>query len=75
MKLTPQSVETLRVVGKLNDRSDLTTEMADICANSPIYRVIEGSVNQNDTVQMNDAVQESRAAQVRAKRKKNSFNY
>ena len=70
MKLTPQSVETLKAVGKLNDRSDLTTEMADLCGNLPIYRVTEGSINQNDTFQMNDAVQESRAAHVPAKRKK-----
>ena len=70
MKLTPQSVETLKAVGKLNDRSYLTAEMADLCANLPICRVIEGTVNQNDTFQMNDAVQESRAAHVLAKRKK-----
>lgn len=75
MKLTPQSEQTLKVIGKLNNRSDLTTEMADLCAHLPIYRVTEGSVNQNDTFQMNDAVPESRAAKVPAKHKKNSLTY
>ena len=52
MKMTPQSEETFKVVGKLNDRSSLSTEMADLCANLPIYRVVKGDVSQNDMGEM-----------------------
>ena len=56
MKATTTSVEKLRVVGKLNDRSFLSSEMAELCANLPIYRVNEGDLDQNDTDQMDDPV-------------------
>lgn len=72
MKLTPQSEQKLKVVGKLNDRSGLSSEMADLCANLPIYRVTEGNVNQNDTDMRSDAIEEADVAQVPAKRKFNS---
>ena len=52
MKMTPQREETFKVVGKLDDRSSLSTEMADLCANLPIYRVVKGDVNQNDMDEM-----------------------
>jgi len=69
VKLTPQSEKKLKVVGKLSDRSGLSNEMADLCANLTIYQVTEGAVNQNDADIMNDAVQESDLARVPAKRK------
>ena len=50
--MTPQSEVTYKVVGKLNDRSSLSTEMADLCANLPIYRVVKGDVKQNDMGEM-----------------------
>jgi len=50
--LTPQPLEKLKIVGKLNDRSILSDEMADLCANHPIYRVTE--VDQKDADQMSD---------------------
>jgi len=50
--LTPQALDKLKIVGKLNDRSILSDEMADLCANHPIYRVTE--VDQKDADQMSD---------------------
>ena len=52
MTLTPQALEKLKIVGKLNDRSILSDEMADLCANRPIYRVTEA--DQKDVDQMSD---------------------
>ena len=54
MTLTPQGEENLKIVGKLNDRSGLSNEMADLCANHPIYRVTEDDADQNDNNQMSD---------------------
>lgn len=54
VKITPQSVENFKVVGKLHDRSVLSNEMADLCANLPIYRVAKGSLSQEDTIEIRD---------------------
>ena len=37
-----QTEVKLRVVGTLEDRSELSDEMADLCENLPIYVVVEG---------------------------------
>ena len=74
MKLTPRSQKKLKVIGKLKSRSDLTTEMADLCANLTIYQVTEGNVRQNDTVRMNDAAPQPSEDEghVRSKEKSNN---
>ena len=38
----------MTVVGELEDRSGLSTEMADLCVNLPIYVVTDGAMNLND---------------------------
>ena len=38
----------LKVVSTIDDRSDLSDEMANLCAKLPIYKVTEGEVNPND---------------------------
>ena len=43
--MNPQTTATYKAIGKLDDRSGLSQEMADLCANLPIYRVVK----QNDT--------------------------
>ena len=68
VKLTPQTAIKSKIIGKLNDRSSLSNEMADLCANLPIYRVTEGDVSQSDT---GDAVEDTAMLQVPAKRKLN----
>lgn len=48
MKIIPQNQGTYKVVGKLTDRSVLSQEMADMCADQPIYRVAKGAPDHND---------------------------
>lgn len=48
------TVENFKVVGKLQDQSILSTEMADLCANLPIYRVTKGRLSQDDTKKLWD---------------------
>ncbi len=70
MKITPRSEEKLKVVGILQNRSDLSKEMLELCEKLPIYRVTKGEVaKQLD--QTNDAVQQDSdlLAQLPAKRK------
>ena len=55
MKMTPQSEATYKVVGKLHDRSGLSKEMDDLCANLPIYRVAQGDLVQRDTADQTNA--------------------
>ena len=38
----------MKVVGLLDDRSVLSNEMEDMCANLPIYVVVRGAMNPND---------------------------
>ena len=68
VKLTPQTEIKSKIIGKLNDRSGLSNEMADLCVNLPIYRITEGDVGQSDT---NDAVEDPAVFQVPEKRKLN----
>lgn len=72
VKLTPQTDIKSKIIGKLNDRSGLSNEMADLCANLPIYRIAEGDVSQSDT---NDAVEDPAVFQVPEKRKSNWLRY
>ncbi len=41
----------LKVTGTLEDRSELSDEMADLCAKLPIYVVAEGELDSTDMVQ------------------------
>ena len=41
----------LKVVGTLEDRSELSDEMADLCEKLPIYVVVEGEVDSTTAVQ------------------------
>ena len=72
VKLTPQTEIKSKIIGTLNDRSGLSNEMADLCANLPIYRITEGDVSQSDT---NDAVEDPAVFQVPEKRKSNWLRY
>ena len=38
----------MKVVGLLDDRSVLSTEMVNLCANLPIYVVVRSAMNPND---------------------------
>ena len=38
----------MKVVGLLDDRSVLSTETVDLCANLPIYVVVRSAMNPND---------------------------
>ncbi|XP_078378480.1 uncharacterized protein LOC144661548 [Oculina patagonica] len=52
VKITkPQTEVTLKVIGTLEDRSELSDEMADLCAKLPIYVVAEGELDSTDMVQ------------------------
>ena len=55
MKSTTAPTEIkLTVVGTLEDRSELSDEMADLCAKLPIYAVLQGDVDSTDIPQMTD---------------------
>jgi len=41
----------LKVVGTLEDRSELSDEMKDLCEKLPIYVVVEGEVDSTTAVQ------------------------
>ena len=41
----------LKVVGTLEDRSELSDEMTDLCENLPIYVVVEGEMDSTTAVQ------------------------
>ena len=58
-KVTTTSEENFKVVGRLSDRSDLSDEMKDLCAELPIYRMSKLDEKQNDADEMEDHVQES----------------
>ena len=52
--LPTTSVEVqMKVVGLLDDRSVLSDEMADLCANLPSYVVVSRAMNVNDEEAMN----------------------
>ena len=48
MKVVPRTEVKLKVVSTIDDRSDMSDEMANLCAKLPIYEVTEGEVNPND---------------------------
>ncbi|KAL9967599.1 hypothetical protein ACROYT_G025861 [Oculina patagonica] len=48
VKIKPQTEVKLKVIGTLEDRSQLSDEMADLCAKLPIYVVAEGELDSTD---------------------------
>ena len=57
--MTTTSEENFKAVGKLSDRSGLSDEMKDLCAELPIYRIRKLDEKQNDADQTEDNVQQS----------------
>ena len=57
-KVTTASEENFKAVGKLiaSDRSGLSDEMKDLCAELPIYRIEKINEKQNDADQMEDPI-------------------
>ena len=55
-KVTTESEENFKAVGKLSDRSGLSDEMRDLCAELPIYRIRKINEKQNDPDQMEDPI-------------------
>lgn len=55
-KATTESEENFKAVGKLSDRSGLSDEMKDLCAELPIYRIRKINEKQNDADQMEDPI-------------------
>ena len=58
-KVTTASEENFKAVGKLSDRSSLSDEMKDLCAELPIYRIRKINEKQNDADQMEDPIIEA----------------
>ena len=46
------------MVGTLEDRSELSDEMAELCAELPIYIVAEGDVDPSDVDQTSDEAED-----------------
>ena len=69
LKITPQTEAKLKTYGTLTDRSNLSSEMVNLCAKLPIYRVTRDDLNPQNTSQTNDAVENADEAQLPAKRK------
>ena len=55
-KVTTESEENFKAVDKLSDRSGLSDEMKDLCAELPIYRIRKINEKQNDPDQMEDPI-------------------
>ena len=55
-KVTTESEENFKAVGKQSDRSGLSDEMKDLCAELPIYRIRKINEKQNDPDQMEDPI-------------------
>ena len=55
-KVTVTSEESFKIVGNLSDRSGLSDEMKDLCAELPIYRIRKINEKQNDADQMEDSI-------------------
>ena len=53
-KVTTESEENFKAVGKLSDRSGLSDEMKDLCAELPIYRIRKINEKQIDADEMAD---------------------
>lgn len=54
--MTTESEENFKAVDKLSDRSGLSDEMKDLCAELPIYRIRKINEKQNDPDQMEDPI-------------------
>lgn len=70
MKATPHTEVKLKVASTLEDRSDLSDEMTNLCAKLPIYRVAEGEVDLSSLNQTTDVLQMPDLVQTPDKRKK-----
>ena len=55
-KVTTESEENFKAVGKLSDRSGLSDEMRGLCAELPIYRIRKINEKQNDADEMEDPI-------------------
>ena len=55
---TSENAINLTVVGTLDDRSELSDEMAELCAELPIYIVAEGDVDPSDVDQTSDEAED-----------------
>ena len=55
---TSENAINLTVVGKLEDRSELSDKMAELCAGLPIYIVAEGDVDPSDVDQTSDEAED-----------------
>ena len=69
MKVTPRAEVKLKVVSTLDDRSELSDEMANLCAKLPIYKVAEGEVDLSRMNQTSDVVQTADLVQPLSHRK------
>ena len=58
-KVTTASEENFKAIGKLSDRSGLSDEMKDLCAELPIYRIRKINEKQNDADQMEDPIMDA----------------
>ena len=58
-KVTTESEENFKAVGKLSDRSGLCDEMRGLCAELPIYRIRKINEKQNDADQMEDPIMDA----------------
>ncbi|XP_073228678.1 uncharacterized protein [Porites lutea] len=65
LKVVPQTVVKLKVVSTIDDRSDLSDEMANLCAKLPIYEVDEGEL---DLTHLNQETRVARRPANRVKR-------
>ena len=45
LKVVPQTKVKLKVVSTIDDRSDLSDEMANLCAKLPLYEVDKGELD------------------------------
>ena len=55
VKINPQTTATYKAIGKLDDRSGLSQEMADLCTNLPIHRVVKQNNAADQTSDSGDA--------------------
>ena len=53
--MNPQTTATYKAIGKLHDRSGLSQELADLCANLPIHRVVKQHNVADETSDSGDA--------------------
>lgn len=65
LKVVPQTKVKLKVVSTIDDRSDLSDEMANLCAKLPIYEVDEGEL---DLTHLNQETRVARRPANRVKR-------